>query len=249
MTTQAETKHDVFVGNLSYNTTAESLQEIFNKVGTVANVRIVTDRDTGRPRGFAFIEYDDAATALSAIRNLDGYDLNGRKLRVSYSNNSNLKDMARQMGQVVQDSYQSGNGSGKDTEEVVASLKLHEAYDILEAMKRIVDEDSGERARTILEAHPQLVFALLQIQKRLGMAISQSALLSANIPNSTENDSMTIQDGTPSTNIAPVANPHQQHLIQQLLSMTEDDLKNLPVEQRQIMYQLREQMLSLNSSG
>lgn len=81
------------------------------------------------------------------------------------------------------------------------------------------------------------------------MAISQSALLSANIPNSTENDSMTIQDGTPSTNIAPVANPHQQHLIQQLLSMTEDDLKNLPVEQRQIMYQLREQMLSLNSSG
>lgn len=80
MTTQAETKHDVFVGNLSYNTTAESLQEIFNKVGTVANVRIVTDRDTGRPRGFAFIEYDDAATALSAIRNLDGYDLNGRKV-------------------------------------------------------------------------------------------------------------------------------------------------------------------------
>ena len=75
-----ETKHDVFVGNLSYNTTIESLQEIFSKVGTVGNVRIVTDRDTGRPRGFAFIEYDDAATALSAIRNLDGYDLNGRKV-------------------------------------------------------------------------------------------------------------------------------------------------------------------------
>lgn len=79
-TTQTDPKHDVFVGNLSYNTTAESLQEIFCKVGTVANVRIVTDRDTGRPRGFAFIEYDDAATALSAIRNLDGYDLNGRKV-------------------------------------------------------------------------------------------------------------------------------------------------------------------------
>jgi 2-oxo-4-hydroxy-4-carboxy--5-ureidoimidazoline (OHCU) decarboxylase len=43
---------------------------------------------------------------------------------------------------------------------------LHEAYDILEAMKRIVDEDNGERARTILEAHPQLVIALLQIQAR-----------------------------------------------------------------------------------
>jgi hypothetical protein len=57
-------------------------------------------------------------------------------------------------------------GPGKDTDDVVGSLKLHEAYDILEAMKRIVDEDNGERARTILEAHPQLVIALLQIQVR-----------------------------------------------------------------------------------
>jgi cleavage stimulation factor subunit 2 len=73
-------KHDVFVGNLSYNTTAENLMEIFSKVGTVAGVRVVSDKDTGRPRGFAFIEYDDAATALSAIRNLDGYDFGGRKV-------------------------------------------------------------------------------------------------------------------------------------------------------------------------
>jgi cleavage stimulation factor subunit 2 len=84
-----DTKHDVFVGNLSYNTTAENLLEIFSKVGTVAGVRVVTDKDTGRPRGFAFIEYDDAATALSAIRNLDGYDFNGRKVISSSSNNSN----------------------------------------------------------------------------------------------------------------------------------------------------------------
>jgi cleavage stimulation factor subunit 2 len=77
-------KHDVFVGNLSYNTTQEHLQEIFSKVGTVASIRVVTDKDTGRPRGFAFVEYDDAATALSAIRNLDGYDINGRKVCVYF---------------------------------------------------------------------------------------------------------------------------------------------------------------------
>lgn len=60
---------------------------------------------------------------------------------------------------------------GKDTDEVVASLKLHEAYDILEAMKRIVDEDNGERARSILESHPQLVIALLQIQVNLSLFV------------------------------------------------------------------------------
>jgi cleavage stimulation factor subunit 2 len=76
----AAEKNDVFVGNLAYNTSIDILKEIFSKVGNVVNVRIVTDRETGRPRGFAFVEYEDAATALSAIRNLDGHDLNGRKV-------------------------------------------------------------------------------------------------------------------------------------------------------------------------
>jgi cleavage stimulation factor subunit 2 len=78
--TMAAEKNDVFVGNLAYNTSIDILKEIFSKVGNVVNVRIVTDRETGRPRGFAFVEYEDAATALSAIRNLDGHDLNGRKV-------------------------------------------------------------------------------------------------------------------------------------------------------------------------
>ena len=74
-------KHDVFVGNLAYNTTPENLQEIFSKVGNVSNIRIVTDRETGRPKGYGFVEYEDAATALSAIRNLDSHELHGRKVR------------------------------------------------------------------------------------------------------------------------------------------------------------------------
>lgn len=76
-------------------------------------------------------------------------------------------------------------------------------------------------------------------QKRLGMAISQTALLSANIPGSYSNyDSMEISDGSNS------ANPHQQHLLQQLLNMTEEDLNKLPPEGRQRMIALREQILN-----
>jgi cleavage stimulation factor subunit 2 len=93
-------KHDVFVGNVTFNTTEEQLQEIFSYVGPIKNVRILQDKESGRPKGFAFIEYYDANTALAAIRRLDQTELNGRKLRVSYSNNSNLKDLARQIGQV-----------------------------------------------------------------------------------------------------------------------------------------------------
>ena len=100
-------KHDVFVGNVTFNTTEEQLQEIFSFVGPIKNIRILTDQNTGRPKGFAFIEYSDANTALAAIRHLDGHELNNRRLRVSYSNNSNLKEIARSIGQVIPDIYQS----------------------------------------------------------------------------------------------------------------------------------------------
>ena len=64
-------------------------------LGPVKKVRILIDQDTGRPKGFAFVEYHDANTALAAIRHLDGHELNSRRLRVSYSNNSNLKEVAQ----------------------------------------------------------------------------------------------------------------------------------------------------------
>jgi len=83
---------------------------------------------------------------------------------VSYSNNSSLKDTARAIGQVVQESYQSG---GRSVEKVVSSMKLSEIYDILEGMKKVIDEDRGHRARAIFEAYPQLVPALYEMQVSL----------------------------------------------------------------------------------
>lgn len=202
-------RHDCFVGNLSYNTTEEALREVFSRVGEVINIRICTDRDTGRPKGYAFIEYADAATALSAIRNLDGADFNGRKLRVSYSNNSSLKDVAREMGQEVHDSYQSGSVSRtpKTTADVVNALKLDEAHDILAAMKHIVEEDGGARAKMILEAHPQLVPALVHMQTRLGMSVPPSLLNPAS------------QSGGGMSTGGSDSN--QQHLLQQVMHTAE----------------------------
>lgn len=52
------------------------------------NIRLVLDFETGRPKGFAFVEYEDAATALSAIRNLNGYECNGRPVRLTKSHHS-----------------------------------------------------------------------------------------------------------------------------------------------------------------
>ena len=73
----------IFVGNLSFQTTQEELLTTFSQFGNVEQVNIVTDRDTGQPRGFAFVEMTNAQDAQKAIAQLNGAELNGRPLNVN----------------------------------------------------------------------------------------------------------------------------------------------------------------------
>ena len=73
----------LYVGNLPFTTNEEELREVFERHGTVSSVNVITDRETGRPRGFAFVEMDEASAADDAMRALDGSDLGGRNLRVN----------------------------------------------------------------------------------------------------------------------------------------------------------------------
>ncbi|BAZ47676.1 RNA-binding protein [Nostoc sp. CENA67] len=73
----------IYVGNLSYQVTAEDLKLAFAEYGTVTRVQLPTDRDTGRPRGFAFVEMETDAQEVSAIEALDGAEWMGRDLKVN----------------------------------------------------------------------------------------------------------------------------------------------------------------------
>jgi RNA recognition motif-containing protein len=72
----------LFVGNLSYNTTEGQLVDLFSEIGPVESVTIVTDRETGRSRGFAFVEMEPDA-ANKAIERFNGCELNGRTLNLN----------------------------------------------------------------------------------------------------------------------------------------------------------------------
>ncbi len=74
---------NIFVGNLSYQTTQDELHSAFAQYGNVERVNIVTDRDTGQPRGFAFVEMTERRDAETAISQLNGAELNGRALNVN----------------------------------------------------------------------------------------------------------------------------------------------------------------------
>jgi RNA recognition motif-containing protein len=73
----------IYVGNLPFSSTEAELQALFARHGAVASVSIITDRETGRPRGFAFVEMQEASAADDAIRALDGSDLGGRNIKVN----------------------------------------------------------------------------------------------------------------------------------------------------------------------
>jgi RNA recognition motif-containing protein len=76
----------LFVGNLSFDTTSADLTDLFSKVGTCESATVITDRATGRSRGFGFVEMSSASEAQAAIAELNGKELHGRTLNVNEAN-------------------------------------------------------------------------------------------------------------------------------------------------------------------
>ena len=83
----------LYVGNLPFSATEDELRELFARHGSVDSVKVIMDRDTGRPRGFAFVEMSEPSAATDAIRALDGTQLGGRAMKVNEA-----QDKARPSG-------------------------------------------------------------------------------------------------------------------------------------------------------
>jgi RNA recognition motif-containing protein len=95
----------LYIGNLNYDTTEATLSDVFAAVGEVQSVNIITDRMTGRSRGFAFVEMADENTAQECIRQLNGRMVDGRNLKVAEARPQ------RSRGQ--RDSWGGGGGRGR----------------------------------------------------------------------------------------------------------------------------------------
>lgn len=76
----------IYVGNLPWSCTDQELSELFSEAGEVESAAVITDRETGRSRGFGFVEMNDDAAANKAIAELNGKDMGGRPLRVNEAN-------------------------------------------------------------------------------------------------------------------------------------------------------------------
>jgi cold-inducible RNA-binding protein len=87
--------HKLFIGGLSFSTSDSRLREVFTQVGSVESAAVVTDRDTGRSRGFGFVEMSTAEEADTAVKKFNGHELDGRTLKVELAKPSGQGGGAR----------------------------------------------------------------------------------------------------------------------------------------------------------
>ncbi|XP_075040744.1 cleavage stimulation factor subunit 2 isoform X2 [Mixophyes fleayi] len=159
----------VFVGNIPYEATEEQLKDIFSEVGPVVSFRLVYDRETGKPKGYGFCEYQDQETALSAMRNLNGREFSGRALRVDNAASEKNKEELKSLGTgapVIESPYGdpvSPEDAPESISRAVASLPPEQMFELMKQMKLCV-QNSPQEARNMLLQNPQLAYALLQAQ-------------------------------------------------------------------------------------
>ncbi|XP_072929259.1 cleavage stimulation factor subunit 2 [Epargyreus clarus] len=158
----------VFVGNIPYEATEEKLKDIFSEVGPVLSFKLVFDRETGKPKGYGFCEYKDQETALSAMRNLNGYEIGGRALRVdnACTEKSRMEMQALMQGPQVENPYGDAVEPEKAPEAIskaVATLPPEQMFELMKQMKLCIQNNPNE-ARNMLLQNPQLAYALLQAQ-------------------------------------------------------------------------------------
>src|SRR5690606_38950141 len=103
----------LFVGNLSFQTTEETIQRTFEQIGDVVEVKLMLDRETGRSRGFAFVSMATPEAAQKAIQALDGTDLEGRTLRVNEAEQRRDRGPRGGGGGGFRDRGDRGDGGGR----------------------------------------------------------------------------------------------------------------------------------------
>lgn len=164
----------------------------------------MTDRETGKPKGYGFCEYADGATALSAMRNLNGYEINGRNLRVDFADGGDKTNSNSHQSHGSNDRQShgggGGGGGGSSSQQGVSGEALINAienamksfgpvklYDMLVQLKEHARQ-KPEYTKTMLMANPALTHAIVQCFKTLNIPIPspsethQPALLSVRSP-------------------------------------------------------------------
>ncbi|KAH0356810.1 hypothetical protein KCU81_g131, partial [Aureobasidium melanogenum] len=194
----------VFIGNIPYGVSEEQIIDTFGRVGSVNNFRLVHDKETGRPKGFGFLEFADPDAAASAVRNLNDHEIMGRKLRVDWSNDNSGGGNNNDNSNNMQQSHP-GDGSNQQPpvlpplppgtdlpagltcpdaiSKTLSAIPAPQLLDIISQMKSLVMSDPNQ-ATELLRQAPQLAYAIFQALLLLGLVDTSmlSSIVQASAP-------------------------------------------------------------------
>jgi len=153
----------VLVGNIPREATEDQLKEIFSEVGPVLSFRLVYERETKESKGYGFCEYKDRDMAMSAIRNLSGYEVHGRQLRVDGVSSDRHKEELSSLYPAREQQDGDPEKAPEAISKAVASLPPEQMFELMKQMKLCIQNNPNE-ARNMLLQNPQLAYALLQAQ-------------------------------------------------------------------------------------
>lgn len=174
-------RQSVFIGNIPFNLTEEEIVHLLSQAGQVTKFRLMTNPDTGKPKGFGFADFADADAAASAVRNLNDHEIQGRKIRVDWPHNNEKDSVPQNYDQAVTVDGMNGQAQGapalpplpqgvdlppnlKCTDAISQTLNTlppQQLLDVLTQMKALAISDPA-RATELLKTAPQLSYAIFQ---------------------------------------------------------------------------------------
>ena len=174
----------IFIGNIPFNLTEEEIVHILGQAGQVTKFRLMTDPDTGKPKGFGFADFIDADSAASAVRNLNDYEIQGRKIRVDWPHNNDKNAQSNDTpaqpdstnGQPIQVlpplppgvDLQPNLKCTDAISQTLNTLPPNQLLDVLTQMKSLAISDP-HKAAELLKAAPQLSYAIFQALILMGL--------------------------------------------------------------------------------
>ncbi|SCU83009.1 LADA_0C09186g1_1 [Lachancea dasiensis] len=245
----------VYLGSIPYDQTEEQILDLCSNVGPVVNLKMMFDPQTGRSRGYAFVEYKDLEASASAVRNLNGYQLGNRHLKCGYYSGG---DSGMPGGPGVG----AGSSAGMQSDEnknpaflglpagvdvninmttpammissEIARGSKQEQLDLLRDLQAMA-RNNAELFTSLLEECPQLTFVVAELLLTSGLStVDDLTQLAVQNVASTAN---------PEPNQDPKTLEHQKELLRQVLQLTDSEIAVLPEDEKMSLWDLKQKAM------
>ncbi|SCU78561.1 LAME_0A04896g1_1 [Lachancea meyersii CBS 8951] len=241
----------VYLGSIPYDQTEEQILDLCSNVGPVVNLKMMFDQQTGKSKGYAFVEYRDLEASGSAVRNLNGYQLGNRHLKCGYYGGGDTGMSSSGNGAAGLQSDEERNPAfaglpvGVDvnvnmtTPAMMISSELakgskEDQLGLLRELQQMA-QNNAEQFNSLLEQFPQLSFVVAEL------------LLTSGISTVDDLTQLAVQNNPPSSSSKTQQNPQvqeqQKELLRQVLQLTDSEIAVLPDDEKMSLWELKQKAM------